>query len=344
MLKQHEGYKLLKKKLLDLNNEATTAFRSVSSDHPYIVTDSFGFYTEKLKSLNDELSKKIDKRLSDLPDSELIKSSLIDLLDGIVGEAFTQKQLDEIQKVGETRYSLDVPPGFKDKDDNNKKNFRTYGKVKYQQLYGDLILWNQILERASQKKDSKSVIFITEEKKEDWWQKESGQIKRPQPNLIQEFLERTGQKFYMYRTDNFLKFARKYLDASVSEEQVQEVTKEVENIRKVEDIINNQKVVIHKDIINVLFRVALDTLEEGYDINFGKIHETVNQMDDIFTTVDVVRALDDGDYVVGLPINKAMGRILSEGKEIMSIEQLGRINIEDDNNRSTTTQIWKKLE
>jgi hypothetical protein len=39
----------------------------------------------------------------------------------------------------------------------------------------------------------------------------------------------------MYRTENFVKFAKDYIGADLTDEQVNEVTKEVENIRKFEE-------------------------------------------------------------------------------------------------------------
>jgi len=159
----------------------------------------------------------------------------LELLDGIVGEPYSQKEIDAIEKAGKERFQHDVPPGFKDKDDKNKQGYRTYGDFRYQQLYGDLIVWYQIMDRAKKKDSPTSIILITEDRKEDWWEKDKGQIKRPHPQLIQEYLNTTQQKFYMYRTESFVKNAIEYLGADVTEEQYKEVSTEIENIRKAEE-------------------------------------------------------------------------------------------------------------
>ncbi|GAJ44840.1 hypothetical protein GT2_22_00660 [Parageobacillus thermoglucosidasius NBRC 107763] len=93
-----------------------------------------------------------------------------------------------------------------------------------------------MIDKAREKNMERPIIFITEEKKEDWWEKDGSKIKRPHPHLIQEFLEKTGQKFYMYRTDSFVQYAKKYLGANVTDEQIQNVTEQVENIRKVDEL------------------------------------------------------------------------------------------------------------
>ncbi|RYD02485.1 hypothetical protein N752_24460 [Desulforamulus aquiferis] len=164
------------------------------------------------------------------------------LLDGIIGEPYAQDRVNAIEKEGIERYKYNVPPGFKDKDDKDKQSYRTYGDIRYQQLYGDLIVWNQVIDKA--KESSTPIILVTEDRKEDWWEKDGQKIKRPHPQLVQEFLNRTHQKFYMYRTDNFVSNGIKYFGTDVTEEQFQELTDEIKNIRRVEEIDNDFKEVI----------------------------------------------------------------------------------------------------
>ncbi|WP_243550526.1 PIN-like domain-containing protein [Priestia megaterium] len=238
MSKPKEGYKLLVDKLSALNEEAEKAFRNVESDYPYIVTEPFKFFIESLEQEKVKIQEELTKSLEKLPDAEAIKEDLLELLEGVVGEPYDQARINDIELDGKERYANEIPPGFKDAKAKDKQGYRIFGEMKYQQKFGDLIMWNQIIDRAKDEQKPTSIIFITEEKKEDWWEKdESGyQIKRPQPNLIKEFLDKTQKKFYMYRTDNFIKFAKINLEGlQVTDEQVENVTKEVENIRRSEE-------------------------------------------------------------------------------------------------------------
>ncbi|MEH7117193.1 PIN-like domain-containing protein [Neobacillus vireti] len=259
MFKPHEGYDLLGKELVKLKEDAKKTLSAVKSKHPYIMTEKYQFYIDDLNHSNDLIQNMLKDEVENLPDSKIIQKDLFDLLDGIVGEPYSQKEIDAIEKAGKERYQHDVPPGFKDKNDKNKQGYRTYGDFKYQQLYGDLIVWHQIMDRAKKEESQTSIILITEDRKDDWWEKDKGQIKRPHPQLIQEFLNKTQQNFYMYRTDSFLRYAIDYLGADVSEEQAQEVTNEIENIRKVDEL-NENKLRIQK--ARALNRVA-DYLSEG---------------------------------------------------------------------------------
>ncbi|MBX9999588.1 hypothetical protein H7S55_05385 [Priestia aryabhattai] len=236
MFKQQEGYDLLSAELKKLKEDAEKILSTVKSKHPYIITDKFYFFIDSMEQSNNELQEQINKEIEELPDSKRIQKDVLILLDGIIGESYTQDRINVIEKEGKERYKYNVPPGFKDRDDNNKQIFRTYGDIRYQQLYGDLIVWNQMIDRAKVDENPVSIIFITEEKKEDWWEKDTQKrIKRPQPQLIQEFYNKTQQNFYMYRTENFVKYAKEYLGAEVTDEQVENVTKDVEQIRKSEE-------------------------------------------------------------------------------------------------------------
>lgn len=260
--KQKEAYKYLEKELTKLNDEAKKTLEKVKNKHPYIITEKFKFIIENIEKSNKTAKIKIHEEIKNLPDSNSIQDDILELLEGVIGEPFTQKRIDKIEKDGVERYRYDIPPGYKDKTDDNKKTYRTYGEFRYQQLYGDLIVWNQIIDRVKHDKRSRPVIFITEDRKEDWWEKEGNSIKRPHPHLIQEFFNETKQNFYMYRTDSFVRFAIKYLRVTVSEEQAQEVTNEIENIRK-NDNFKVQKSYIRngKDIDEVLEYLTEEEIE-----------------------------------------------------------------------------------
>lgn len=238
MSKQHEGFEVVGEKLMQLKEDAEKILRTVKSDHPYIDTDKFNFYINEINNSNDLLQKKVDEEIKLLPDSHLIRDELLNLLDGIIGESYAQKDIDNIEKEGKIRYAKLIPPGFEDLKDKKKAEYRTYGQINYQQYYGDLILWKQIIDNTNKMNPKVPVIFITEDRKKDWWELDDHKnIKRPHPHLIQEFINETKQNFYMYRTKRFVQLAQKYLDTGITDEQVQDVSNEVENIRKVEELI-----------------------------------------------------------------------------------------------------------
>ena len=62
-------------------------------------------------------------------------------------------------------------------------------------MYGDLILWFQIIDYAKEKKCP--IIFVTNDVKEDWWQQEKDDKTKdtPRHELLYEFKDKTSQNF-----------------------------------------------------------------------------------------------------------------------------------------------------
>ncbi|CAM3936880.1 PIN-like domain-containing protein [Pseudomonas wadenswilerensis] len=148
--------------------------------------------------------------------SDDIKEAVSRIFEGKVGSGFNEQELEDIIAVGEVRYENKIPPGFKDSD-------KAGGKSLEERLapYGDYIGWLQLINKA--KSDTQDVIFVTGDNKEDWWLKQSGRTIGPLPELIDEFMSMTSQRFYMYSPDRFLQQAGDFLKQEVSVQAMEEV-------------------------------------------------------------------------------------------------------------------------
>lgn len=160
------------------------------------------------------------------PDSLLEKIEL--LFDGHVGEPpKDQADVDELYKEAEKRFRLKIPPGFNDADkDKREHDEYIHSGIIYKRKFGDYIVWQQLLAHAKGT-GLKSVIFVTDDGKEDWWWKiEADGLKTlgPRPELVEEArLSASVEAFLMYTPDGFLKYAKEFLKAQVSEETLNEV-------------------------------------------------------------------------------------------------------------------------
>ena len=70
------------------------------------------------------------------------------------------------------------------------------------------------------------MVFVTDDRKADWWWMASDRVVGPRPELIAEFWQGTKQSFYMYTPESFLREAERYLerpDLSKAIEEVREV-------------------------------------------------------------------------------------------------------------------------
>lgn len=164
-----------------------------------------------------ELEHKIEdytKTHPDLLKDDPILDSLLHLLDGRVGQPFDDKRLEEIYKDGKQRYQKDVPPGYEDARGPNKKEGNA--------IYGDLVLWLQILEHVKTSKVS-GVIFVCNDMKEDWWWFSKGRNLGCRPELRDELHASSGASFHIYTSERFLHYAPDRIKIEVKEESINEV-------------------------------------------------------------------------------------------------------------------------
>jgi hypothetical protein len=162
----------------------------------------------------------------DVSSDDVVRQKLDELLEGRVGKGpTTQDELNALVSDGDERFSNKIPPGFADldKDKNPNDSSFIYDHIKYQRKFGDLILWKQLLEHVKETK-TKKVLFITADRKEDWWWREHGKTIGPHPELILE-IKRVGgvELFWMYSSVQFVEHANKYSKAKVSTESVAEI-------------------------------------------------------------------------------------------------------------------------
>ena len=131
------------------------------------------------------------------------------MFDSKVGEPFNEQILPNLYKEADDRYKRLKPPGFRDAEEKEDER-----------KYGDFILWKQILEFA--KKESRPIIFVTGEKKEDWWIKKNNKIISPHVELRREFHEYVHQPFWMYQTQDFLQIAKDKLMVEIDPKSIEE--------------------------------------------------------------------------------------------------------------------------
>ncbi|WP_223618979.1 PIN domain-containing protein [Lysobacter sp. ESA13C] len=151
-----------------------------------------------------------------------IRDELDEILEERIGEAYsTQSQLDDIFKSGSVRYANKVPPGFEDesKDDDSFP----HGGLTYLSKFGDLLLWKQLLSHAKQN-DIRKLIFVTLEKKGDWWALRDKAIIGPHPELLRELSIEAGvSRGWIIRLPDFMIQSNNYLARKISAEAIDQV-------------------------------------------------------------------------------------------------------------------------
>lgn len=185
------------------------------SRHPYINLDDI---KKRIHKCFEGIISSIEKGRSE-SEFTLKKDPVFDMLSGYfdskVGDDFSDQELEDIYKEGKKRYSEKIPPGYC--DDKEKKDEGS------RRLYGDLIVWKQVISYS--KANSKNVIFVTDDHKEDWWQKQSGKTIGPRKELLKEFHDNTNQLILIYSGESFLKYAKKNTELKIKKKTIDEVAK-----------------------------------------------------------------------------------------------------------------------
>ena len=202
-----ETVKLIEKLQLDLDN---------ARQHPFVGKEVMEKANVVFVELCDELKRNKSIHTNRIS-SDDIKDSIAKIFGNSVGLPYDKNQLEVLISDGEERYKQRIPPGFKD---GAKAGDSEVFSEKCRK-YGDLIVWSQAIDKAIEM--NKGVVLVTDDKKEDWWEKFKGKTVGPRPELVKEFKDRANQTFHMYQADRFLELAREILGERVSEEIVEEI-------------------------------------------------------------------------------------------------------------------------
>lgn len=133
-------------------------------------------------------------------DSDEVLIRLEKLFSNRVGEPMNPADLEAARKEAERRVKAKVPPGYMDRDKPDPS--------------GDYIIFKQLMHEAGMRK--LPTVFITDDRKEDWYRREHGLTLGARYELRKEMAAEAGVPFLIMTSDRFLVHAKNYLAASVS--------------------------------------------------------------------------------------------------------------------------------
>ncbi|HML55993.1 MAG TPA: PIN-like domain-containing protein [Solidesulfovibrio magneticus] len=217
------------KKLLDkIQNTAKELSKEVEAIELEKRTIELGDIQDRLNAVRDShlgLSEAVELAYRKVPLISLnddIAERICGLFENRVGLAVeNQGELDKMLSDAVVRYTNSIPPGFRD---IKKEDTYFWGGVAYPQKYGDLIIWKQTIDHALNH-GIKNIIFVTDDRKEDWWLQIKGKNLGPHPILVEEIGRVANvEQFWMYSADKFLEHAERHLSATeVTRETIEKV-------------------------------------------------------------------------------------------------------------------------
>lgn len=202
--------------------------------HPFIeqkIIDDFVSKTEKFKTDYVEFEKTTTKLLEEqiekikaIKQDDIVLNSFTKYFK--VGRKYNYSEIIEIIKEGKLRYEYQIPPGYKDIDDKEKIGI---------QIFGDLIIWKQIIEFAKDTK--KPILLIVDDLKQDWCEKDkknSERIELPNFDLIREMFDIAGVPIWFYSLPQFLHFSMVYLKSKINDNLIDTIAEEIKNNRNIQ--------------------------------------------------------------------------------------------------------------
>ena len=208
-------------------------------------------FSKKINSLIIKFRNEVLERQQELKPDVISHDSIREKFDSLfqsnIGNPYSNEELLNIYSEGLARYQNKIPPGFKDRPKDELEEY-IYSGCSYKKEFGDLIIWKQILNMAK-KPQVKNVVFITDEKKEDWWYQIRKKMVGPLQALQTEIYNETAiEHFKMYDTSSFLQAAKEYVNADIKESSLEDISSVIKVNR--EEIIYDYRVNELKNSMN----------------------------------------------------------------------------------------------
>ena len=187
--------------------------------HPCI---DYSVIEKSIEKFKKEIEGKVEKWRSEYPfqiENDKVLEWVTTTFDGKVGDDYSTSELTAIFKEGLVRYKAEVPPGYKDQFDKDKK------EAGERYVFGDLIAWKSVIQKARQ--DKKDVIFLTNDNKEDWFEKRKGRTIGPRFELIREFHNETDRDIIIMSEASFLNEMNLQTKVKVKDSSIEDAKKAV---------------------------------------------------------------------------------------------------------------------
>ena len=222
---QEKVYKEFTENLTKIEEELNS-----KSKHPFLSAKLQQKLNTVFKEVKDE-TKNSEEYYCNLIITDEIYDEINNLFSNKIEKEYTEEEKLKLFEEGKKRFEKKIPPGFEDEKD--KEGAR---------IYGDFILWKQIIDKA--KDTNKPVILVTDERKKDWWWKlKNGKIIGPRQELVEEMYKESGVEFHLYSTEKFVEYGLSYL----KESSKPKVIEEVKNFREEKSRVNELIFQIQRD-------------------------------------------------------------------------------------------------
>lgn len=175
-----------------------------------------------------------------------VRMALDNLLIGDrIGQRPTSESHAQRCEIVQKRIRAEQPPGYKDSDKPDPT--------------GDGLIWLELIDHA--KLTGRSILFVTDDQKEDWYREARGQKLGPRVELVAEMRTEAEQPYHQTTLDGFLRLANAYLRAQVPEETIETLRS-----RRIE---GRPRAKVLARVLDIRFRVS----DNGFVVPWAVVEE-----------------------------------------------------------------------
>jgi len=231
-----------------------------------------------LDSYNENV-KEFDDKQPCVRASDEIRKKIDELFNNKVGpKPKNQKELDDVYRDGQIRFKNKIPPGYMDENEKKKRPDFGFENLNYTPMYGDLIIWKQIIEKAKEE-NIESIIFISDDVKEDWIFYIDSNGKKDigvRAELRQEIQKESNiDIFEIYDTSKFMELGKENLNISITETSINEAKEKVED-----------KIKMNKTHFKFDFNKNINLYDYLTEIVSEKLFEKKSELENKISAVD----------------------------------------------------------
>ena len=324
----------ISKKIGEYRKHNYTDISKLQNDLNEKIKDIQNIITSFEKGHHEEIQLNID-----FLENDKVKE-FIDLLhnEGNIGEKipFSKKLL--LLQEGQIRYDNLIPPGFRDS--------AKAGEAKY----GDLFVWKDIVTIAKEK--NTNIIFVCNDTKEDWWEKNKDTPIDLRQELNEEFKETNPSlNIHFLTLDKFFSYLSEELKLGKSKSALQ-----LSALDDIESILDNYEDEIYHSIGEYLISINVyEELDEELETGDENIYWNIADVSvdkenkniiyyvnlDISVLADLIhQEVDDSPYIAGKIALALIGHIKVSMEEYSKISEIKTLDVEKSDILHIEPEAW----
>lgn len=203
---------------------------SDNGQHPYISDILKVDFDMMMHRLKDALEKDRNFLQSHLNNSTLRKR-IDEIFQGRIGAPYEESQLEQLYQESEDRHNQHKHPCL---DFSSSKNVR----IRHHRL----IVWKQIERYA--KEEKKPVVLVLNRITPNWFFIYNDTIIRPHQNLINEFIDNTGQNIYIITAHELIE--------RLASKKTPDIPNLLSQLKSIPDLRYNQQTDLNDNIVTTL--------------------------------------------------------------------------------------------